>query len=194
MEIRPFTDADIEPMAAVKTACWRHAFQGIVPAHRLDALPPEDVCARLRRELAGRPDVLVLDDGGTVAGYVMFGPSRDSDQGPEATGEVLQLYVSPAIARRGWGRRLTLEALDRLRSTGHVTATVWVFEQNEPARRLYESLGFAPDGATKTESIGGAAIGVVRYRMRLDSSGGPRPPYGGSRPRTEWAGRDLPQV
>jgi len=48
------------------------------------------------------------------------------------------LFLAPVIQRRGLGRTLAAAHLDR----GLRPVTLTVFEENRPARRLYESFGF----------------------------------------------------
>jgi ribosomal protein S18 acetylase RimI-like enzyme len=49
-----------------------------------------------------------------------------------------------------------------LSERGLATVTLWVFEENKPARRLYESFGFKPDGARRVEP----EYGAQEIRMR----------------------------
>jgi len=59
------------------------------------------------------------------------------------TGYVSELVVAPAHRGRGHGRALLSRALAELRSRGVAAATLEVAADNDPARSLYESLGFA---------------------------------------------------
>ena len=60
-----------------------------------------------------------------------------------AAREIRQLAVAPAARGRGRGGALLDAFLARY---GDRRVTVWTAETNEPALRLYESRGFAPDG------------------------------------------------
>jgi GNAT superfamily N-acetyltransferase len=109
--------------------------------------------------------LLMAEDDGTVVGYTGCGASRDVDVGDDV-GEVRSLFVSPSHWRAGVGRALMDAALDDLRERGHSTATVWSFSANDRANRFYESCGFEPDGAERTEERF-AGIPSIRYRRRL---------------------------
>lgn len=62
-----------------------------------------------------------------------------------AGNELCQLAVDPALRRQGIAQKL-IGAF--LRQLGYARSTVWVRRYNTGAIRLYESLGFRPDGWT----------------------------------------------
>ena len=72
-------------------------------------------------------EVWVWDEGGRILGFAALSGS-----------ELTQLYVEPDAHRRGIGTALLVHAQAR-RADG---LELWVFQQNEAARRLYERHGF----------------------------------------------------
>ena len=62
----------------------------------------------------------------------------------EPGGYVNSLYVEPAYQRQGIGRELLLRAAKLCEAQGKTTLGLAVYEDNAPARQLYESLGFRP--------------------------------------------------
>lgn len=56
------------------------------------------------------------------------------------------LWVAPGHRHRGIAERLVVAMLDRLRAAGVGRAWLWVLDGNDPARRLYERLGFVSTG------------------------------------------------
>lgn len=94
-------------------------------------------------------------------GFVRFGDGATDDtqdvpspqtavtEGP--LGYIAALYVHPQVARRGVGRRLLEHAVTALAADGYRAVTLWVFAGNDPARGLYASAGFLPDGSQTTD-------------------------------------------
>ena len=59
------------------------------------------------------------------------------------------MWTKPDSRRAGVGRALVSAVVDWARDTGATSVDVWVTSGNEPARRLYEALGFRADGEAK---------------------------------------------
>jgi ribosomal protein S18 acetylase RimI-like enzyme len=89
--------------------------------------------------------VLAESSGGSVLGWVRFGDDPDDAR----NGHIYSLYVRPSAGGRGVGRRLLEHGIAACGEGRAVT--LWVFEANARARRLYTAAGFAPDGGRRVE-------------------------------------------
>lgn len=69
------------------------------------------------------------------------------------------LYVDPAYRRRGVGRKLSEYALEKHPQID----TIETLKGNEPARKLYESLGFQVEGVERGQMPGNEAFHVEVY-------------------------------
>jgi ribosomal protein S18 acetylase RimI-like enzyme len=63
------------------------------------------------------------------------------------SGILLDLAVDPAFRRRGLGEALVLRTLRALLALGYPKVHLWVTEGNQPARTLYEKVGFMVDAS-----------------------------------------------
>lgn len=90
-------------------------------------------------------------------GFVMYCLDQDDHQY-----WIYRLMIDQRFQGCGYGREAMLLLLDRIRSAAdedHRCVYISFEPQNKIARRLYESLGFAPDGRV--------AYGEVVYRLEL---------------------------
>lgn len=167
--IRAASAADAEGISRAHIGSWQVGYRGLVSDDFLDSLS-DRLAGRIawwHQRLAEGASVVVADDDGHVTGFASYGRA-EAPSDPEL-GEVSAIYVDPAHWGGGHGRALMRAALDALRAMGCSVAVLWVLESNARARRFYERGGWATDGATKTEQIGGAPMVEVRYRRAIDA-------------------------
>ena len=166
--VRPARVTDAPKLGRIGVRAWQAAYRGLMPDEFLDGLSAEQRTASWERGLAtpaepGQAQLVVEDDDGEVAGFVVTGPTRSG----EGTGEVRVLNVEPTRWGRGLGRLLLAAAVDELRSGGHAAAILWVVEGNVRSRRFYESAGWHLDGGTMVDDRFGTGVVEVRYRLQL---------------------------
>jgi ribosomal protein S18 acetylase RimI-like enzyme len=81
---------------------------------------------------------------GMVGGYL------GSDEGDDSVAVVFGMYVTSEYRGRGIGRLLLTSLIDRLSAFPHITTIrLGVTETQEPARGLYEAMGFYIVGKTE---------------------------------------------
>jgi GNAT superfamily N-acetyltransferase len=71
------------------------------------------------------------------------------DHGDPSSAFLTAVFVAPGWRTRGLGRAVSAAAVDWARQRGLDSIRLHVADWNDPARRLYESLGFQPTGATE---------------------------------------------
>ncbi|MCA1726330.1 MAG: GNAT family N-acetyltransferase [Actinobacteria bacterium] len=123
-------------------------------AHRAHLRAPDPGTSRWVGELEG-----------SVAGFSVIGPARPGF-GEPGWGEVYAIYVDPDRQRLGIGRALLDHAVATLRARRRPGAVLWVLRDNAPARRFYEAMGWASDGARKGFEVPGTSgveVAEVRY-------------------------------
>ncbi|MBJ7609246.1 MAG: GNAT family N-acetyltransferase [Candidatus Dormibacteraeota bacterium] len=172
--VRPAEQRDADGIGRVWVDAWRVGYRGLVPDAVLDSISLDHRQQQWRARLGGgdpgaRTSVSVI--GGEVVGYCRLAlPSRDADAGAGATtAEVASIYVTTARRRTGIGHALLSTALDAMRADGWRRATLWVFVDNEAARRFYSRYGFAADGGREHDH----GTGLDELRLRLALTGSP---------------------
>ena len=124
IEIKKMTGAEVPQVAAMEKALFSEGWSE----------------ASVRRELTNELALwLVAMDGDTVAGYV--GSQTVLDEA-----DMLNLAVQPDYRRRGIAKRLCRALMGNLNAH---SLTLEVRVTNEPAIRLYNSLGFREVGRRK---------------------------------------------
>lgn len=187
--IRRAQPDDARAIATVHVRSWKGAYPGLIPQSYLDRLRPEDRLAAwgatLRATCWPRAGTFVAVDpgsegpgdpsparhgegrAGAVAGFACFDATRDPDEDPATVGELQTLYVDPDHWGLRYASALMAAVVDEMAAGGYRTATLWVLATNARARRRYEHLGWAADGATKLHDWGEFVATDVRYRRPL---------------------------
>jgi ribosomal protein S18 acetylase RimI-like enzyme len=163
MEVRVATPEDADAIARVQQETWRAAYAHVFPADELatDFIDAE----RWRRNIAIPPaGWTTFVAGEPVVGFACVGPSRDE----HGLGELYALYVHPTAWSRGTGRVLIERAESHL-ARSYDEATLWVLEDNQRARRFYESAAWRHDGGRKDYERWNVRTPEIRYRKRLSS-------------------------
>jgi GntR family transcriptional regulator len=160
--LRPARPDDAPVLAQIFVQAWRAAYEGVVDDLVLAGLDEQELAARFRDFIGsatGDHNAILAARGRKPVGFARFGEDPDVP----GTGHVVSLYVTPTAMGQGVGRTLLAEVVAELRRRGYRTVTLWVFEANARARRLYGDMGFQPDGRTRVED----AYGAPEIRLRL---------------------------
>ncbi len=168
LRIREADPRDAEAIAGIHVRSWQAAYRGLLTDEYLDGLSVQERLAQHRAALSspGEHRTWVAEEDGVVVGFAVTAPSQDADA-DERTGELYAVYLEPDRFGRGIGRQLSHHASRDLRERGFTTATLWVLESNEGARRFYEREGWTADGLTTTERVDCEMRPTVRYRTQL---------------------------
>lgn len=105
--------------------------------------------------------LLVLYNGTALVGYVLVGTAPDKSRS-----WILGLGITRDERRRGHGRRLMLEVLERLRGIGVREVILTVSPTNTAAIQLYENLDFEAEQSVRKGYFGHQADRLL-MRLRL---------------------------
>ena len=168
LSIRDATRADARAIAEIHVAAWRAAYRGLIPDDYLASLSVEKRTGFWETTIgrAGPAKLALAALDGEMAGFCLFGPTRD--EAPSDIAEIYSLNVHPDRWRHGAGRLLCEHAFREAASREHTAMTLWVLKGNDGARRFYERLGYAFDGGEKTDTVLiGSPLYDVRYRKAI---------------------------
>ena len=149
-------------LAELHVRSFKKAYQNIVPKKALNSFTIE---ARTKSFVEGitnkTENTYVCMLGNTIVGVLTLDKCRDTDI--DNASEIWGIYLDPSYWRRGIGSKLAKWAIDYLVKSGFKKITLWVFKDNSPSRKFYESLGFMHDGKEKLiESCNAKAIRYVK--------------------------------
>ena len=145
VEVRRVRASEGDALRAVRLAALADtpsAFGSTLAAEA--AYPPDRWQERAQAAEAGVDSVTFFAlDGSSVVGLV--GGYREPGAADEAV-ELVSMWVAPSHRGTGTGHRLVEAVVDWARSVGAAGINLWVTRGNDPAERLYRSLGFEPTG------------------------------------------------
>ena len=127
MEIVKMTPDHVSQVAALERLCFS------------DPWSENSIASEVNNRLALW---LVAMDGERVAGYVGSQTVMDET-------DMMNIAVHPDYRRRGIARLLVDSLVEKLKSKGSHWLMLEVRASNEPARKLYDSLGFVQVGLRK---------------------------------------------
>jgi ribosomal protein S18 acetylase RimI-like enzyme len=150
--------SDVPALSELAKRTWSDAFG--------DGVSPDEETAELEKTRSDtyftnalrKTTILVAEENSALLGYVQFGdvgiPEVQAQPGDQ---ELQRLYVDTALQRRGLGRKLMEAALQhpRLAEARRIFLQVW--DTNDRAVRLYETLEFQKVGST-TFTIGSVVM------------------------------------
>ncbi len=161
--LRQATASDSQRIAALHAASWRSAYRGRLSDRYLDNEIEEDrqvVWLGRFAQPNDRQYVVLAEQGTDLLGFVCV----LLDEEPEWGACLDNLHIKPGFTGQGIGRQLFFQAV-------HWVTTIepgqlmhlWVFADNQHARRFYERYGgTVADQAFKPLPGGGGPI-AVRY-------------------------------
>lgn len=169
MKIRHARPADVPAMLAV----YRPFVEETTVTFEYETPSNTAFLARLE-EIAARGPWLVLEDGGTVAGYAYL--DRAFVRAAYAWAADLSIYLGPGVRRLGAGRAL-YTLLERMgQAQGYQVFYGLVTSENEASRRFHEAMGY--DAAMLLPNCGfkkGRWHGVYWYEKRFGPLDDPGP-------------------
>ena len=142
--IRRVAPADWEVLKAVRLAALLDSPSAFGSTYASEAARPQSYWEdRAASAASGYQRALFLAlDGAEVVG--LAGGYGEDPRDPSV--DLVSMWTAPAARRSGVARRLVAAVVEWACEAGANKVNLWVTRGNEPASRLYESLGFEPTG------------------------------------------------
>ena len=167
MNIREVTLADAEELARVHVESWQTAYRELLPEPSASGPSLERRIEGWRMEQPGCKRLIVEDADG-INGFIVVGPSRDTDTDPKVIAELYAVYVAPSSWGKGMATALWKVAKEWLKSERYAEVVLTAYEDNTRARHYYEAMGFRLDPTKRiVHCISERQIAVIRYRMTI---------------------------
>jgi ribosomal protein S18 acetylase RimI-like enzyme len=139
IDIRKAEPRDAEQIADVHHTAWQGAYSGIIPHRALTTMINRRGTAWWANAIHRAATVLVVEIGGTIAGYATVGRNRARELPQQ--GEIYELYLRPEYQGVGLGSRLFAAAREKLAAHGLKGMVVWALEENDNALAFYAGAG-----------------------------------------------------
>jgi ribosomal protein S18 acetylase RimI-like enzyme len=161
--VRRATENDVEEIAHIAAAGWRHTYGGLISPQAIeDTLGRWYSTEMLVRRFAGPPLHLAESDG-EVVGYVQHGPVGESIH------EVYAIYVKPSLLGKGIGWALWEQVARDARDGGKSAIELWVLDGNRLGIDWYDRHGGHVVGQREIALADGTHT-ELRYRFDLKTS------------------------
>lgn len=143
IEIREARLGDEKCFARIQTESWKAAFRHILTPEELAQCTQLEAAEEMyRRVLAGGKIHLALElVEGEPHCIAAWGMNR-CNQGTH-TAELICIHSLPNHWHQGYGSQMMTHVLENMTEEGFSKVILWVFEENQQARRFYEKHGFS---------------------------------------------------
>jgi L-amino acid N-acyltransferase YncA len=116
--------------------------------------------------IGGSGRLVVAEMEGEIVGFAWAQSATGADAAP-GRGELSTFYTRPSVWGAGIGRLVMQQALDALHRTGFDEAVLWTESRNHRPLRLYQRLGWEPDGTVREREYLGTLLRELRLRRSL---------------------------
>ena len=140
--IRKAVCGDEAILAFIQTESWKAAFQHILPDELLVKLTNMERATEMYKRLLqeGKGNGYILSIDGKPHCIAWWDATREKDMPGYA--EIICIHSLKENWGQGYGSRMMDKVLSDIASAGYSKVMLWVFVDNERARKFYEAKGF----------------------------------------------------
>jgi len=147
--IRKVQSGDESDLAYIQTESWKSAFQNILSDETLQRTTDIDRAKAMYKRLLdeGIGNGYILETNGKPHCIAWWDRARDKDM-PEYA-ELICIHSLQSNWRKGYGTKMMERLLTDIKAAGYRKVMLWVFTDNNRARKFYEACGFVTYGKVK---------------------------------------------
>ncbi|MCM1182397.1 MAG: GNAT family N-acetyltransferase [Roseburia sp.] len=147
--IRNVRQGDEVSLAYIQTESWKAAFKGILSAEILQKNTDRNRAAEMYKRLLDKciGHGYILEVNGHPHCIAWWDTARDKDMPDYA--ELICIHSLRDKWREGYGTKMMDKVLSDIKSAGYGKVFLWVFTDNDRARKFYEACGFVTCGKVR---------------------------------------------
>ncbi len=147
--IRKVQAGDETHLAYIQTESWKAAFRNILPEEILQKTTEINRATAMYKRLLDEHtgNGYILEVNGIPHCIAWWDKARDDDMTDYA--ELICIHSLQDNWRKGYGTKMMKKVLGDIKDAGYTKAMLWVFADNDRARKFYEARGFVTYGKTK---------------------------------------------
>ena len=158
--VRNAEKADVRQIAEILVEDWQKAYRGILDDSFLDSM---SVDQRYEIEVKRFQKYTVAAYGSGILGYAWLEMTGEEP----ADCEIIALYVRYAERKKGTGKLLFQNAVERFKKAGKKKMIIWCLKENYESRKFYEKAG-GKEFRAGTHSWGGKDYEMISYLYDLE--------------------------
>lgn len=159
--IRRVAPGDEAILAYIQTESWKAAFKDILAEDVLNRCTNFDRAKQMYRglleEKKGNGYILEINGKGHCIAW--WDASREADM--EGFAELICIHSLQDNWGKGYGSKMMDKVLEDIAAAGYTKIMLWVFEENERAKKFYEAKGFVKSEKSKV-SLNAVEVMYVR--------------------------------
>lgn len=137
--IRKMKYEDIDKIVDININDWKKAYKGIIDDNILDSLNKEEKIKKWRKSY-NKANTIVAEENGIVIGYCKYDDEINNEK-YNIDSEIIGLYVDYNKTKMGVGKKMMEYVMNDLKNKNKNRMILWCLEENQNARRFYESMG-----------------------------------------------------
>lgn len=147
--IRRVAPGDEATLAYIQTESWKAAFKDILAEDVLIRCTNLDRATQMYRNLLEekKGNGYILEMNGKGHCIAWWDAAREADM--EGFAELICIHSLQDNWGKGYGSKMMDKVLMDISEAGYTKVMLWVFEENERARKFYEAKGFVKSGRSK---------------------------------------------